>query len=151
MNRKGRDKNYLGLHSSPNVHFNEKTPPAIRMLYLDEIMNTCSAPDSEVVEVLLVNVLKEDKNSIVRHEAAFVLGKLYERGDIVGRQAVKALIEAARNDSSIIVRHEATESLGQFNNVQHVLKELATDKNSEVAVTAQVALEYQKLAGIIPS
>lgn len=101
--------------------------------------------DSVDPEVFLVNVLKNDPDGIVRHEAAFVLGHLYERGRIQGDQALLALCEVAKNDPSIVARHEAAESLSSFPHsaATAALRELLDDPIADVAATARIAIERQ--------
>ena len=54
----------------------------------------------------IANVLKNDTNELVRHEAAFSLGQMcYSSG-------IEPLEDATKNDSSMFVRHEAAIALG---------------------------------------
>jgi HEAT repeat protein len=72
-------------------------------------------PRSHILVSLLLRTLREDPNAVVRHEAAFVLGRVHDlHSDLVGDEVFLALCKSARTDSSIIVRHEATEVLGNL-------------------------------------
>jgi HEAT repeat protein len=81
-------------------------------------------------------VLKYDKNALVRHEAAFSLGQLGYRSGI------PALADAVRSDSSFFVRHEAAVALGVIGSeeARKTLSEALKDESDEVRESAVVAL-----------
>jgi deoxyhypusine monooxygenase len=89
-------------------------------------------------------VLKNDDNDLVRHEAAFSLGQLgYSSG-------IKALADAVKNDPSLFVRHEAAVALGVIGSeeARKTLNEALKDESEEVrdsAVVALANLDYIKL------
>lgn len=101
---------------------------------------------SQFVEKVLVRVLMHDHNAIVRHEAAFVLGRLHANGVILGNFALDALCKSARRDPSIVVRHEAAESLGYFADLaaMDALLQLMRDNNADLSATAELALQRQR-------
>jgi HEAT repeat protein len=119
----------------------EPDPPK-RMDLVESLVDGIGNLPGDLVETLLVQVLRHDENCIVRHEAAFVLGRLYGRGGIPGRMAWDALAASATSDPSLIVRHEATESLGWFSVPQTtlLLKQLELDPNEEISATAKLGL-----------
>jgi HEAT repeat protein len=82
------------------------------------------------------NVLKYDKNALVRHEAAFSLGQLGYRSGI------PSLADAVRSDSSFFVRHEAAVALGVIGSeeARKTLSEALKDDSEEVRESAVVAL-----------
>jgi HEAT repeat protein len=114
-----------------------------RMDILEKLVAGINGDDGRDVENLLVNILRADENPIVRHEVAFVLGKLYERGDIQGEITLAQLCDSALSDCSVVVRHEATEVLGCFSAVSAIetLQKLANDPNHDISATAQISLE----------
>ena len=97
----------------------------------------------EFLENLLVNVLRTDLDPIVRHEAAFSLGKLMQRNAIPGRCASRQLCVSAVEDKSVIVRHEAIEALWCFKDltVQTTVKTLLDDRHPDIRATAKITLE----------
>ena len=119
---------------------------AVRMRCLEQLADMQAIPDQQAVEELLVRTLQEDPNAVVRHEAAFVLGRIHGlQKDSISEEVLSALCESARTDPSIIVRHEATEVLGKLNDARilAVLRELAEDGNPDVSATAKIGLEHQ--------
>ena len=81
-------------------------------------------------------VLEEDKNALVRHEAAFSLGQ-------IGYQtAMPALFNAIKSDPSYFVRHEAAVSLGVIGSEEgrEILNEALKDESEEVRESAIIAL-----------
>lgn len=121
---------------------------AVRMRCLEELADMQAIPRVDVVKELLLRTLREDPKAVVRHEAAFVLGRLHRSNrDLMGEEAFSALCKSARTDPSTVVRHEATEVLGKLEDsrVVGVLNELAEDSNPDVALTAKLGLEHQAL------
>jgi deoxyhypusine monooxygenase len=81
-------------------------------------------------------VLKNDPNELVRHEAAFSLGQLgYSSG-------IEALEDATKNDSSMFVRHEAAIALGVIGSkdATTTLRKALDDPDKPVVDSAVVAL-----------
>jgi HEAT repeat protein len=114
-----------------------------RMDILEKLVGGIDGDDKCYVEKLLVNVLRADGNPVVRHEAAFVLGKLYELRDIKGEITLSQLCNSSLSDSSVVVRHEAAEVLGVFNAGKAIatLQILVDDPNHDISATAQISLE----------
>ena len=84
----------------------------------------------------IVNVLKNDTNELVRHEAAFSLGQMcYSSG-------ILPLEDATKNDSSMFVRHEAAIALGVVGSksARETLEEALNDPDEPVRDSAVVAL-----------
>jgi HEAT repeat protein len=119
-----------------------RIPAVERMDSLEKLLESNLDFDPEYVEEVLVRVLASDADPVVRHEAAFVLGKLHQRGKISGQKALDQLCWSAFSDSSVIVRHESAETLGYFNDPRAAaaLERLAADPNPDVAATAQIGL-----------
>lgn len=86
------------------------------------------------------NVLKNDKNELVRHEAAFSLGQMCLRSGI------KPLEDATRNDPSLFVRHEAAVALGVIGSqdARETLQNALLDSSEQVRDSAVVALSNLK-------
>jgi HEAT repeat protein len=119
-------------------------PDTVRMRCLEQLLDLPEMPNLRLLVNILLRTLREDPNAVVRHEAAFVLGRLPDLpSDLISDQIVSALCERARIDPSIVVRHEATEVLGNLDDsrVDDVLRELAEDDNPDVALTAKLGLE----------
>ena len=97
----------------------------------------------QFVENLLVRVLEEDPNPIVRHEAAFSLGSLHWGVKQLSTGSVDKLCDAALHDASDVVRHEAAEVLGHLRlpYVRGTLEQLLHDSSGDVVETARIGLE----------
>lgn len=72
----------------------------------EELINRDDDPIFDEIADLMVWVLWNDDNGIVKHEAAFQIAVRNMRAKI------PELMNSAQNDKSELVRHEATEGLG---------------------------------------
>jgi len=84
----------------------------------------------------IAQVLKNDPNELVRHEAAFSLGQMgYSSG-------AAPLEDATKNDPSMFVRHEAVIALGVIGspNAIDTLEKALDDPDGPVRESAVVAL-----------
>ncbi len=84
----------------------------------------------------IAQVLKNDPNELVRHEAAFSLGQMgYSSG-------AAPLEDATKNDPSMFVRHEAAIALGVIGspNAIDTLEKALDDPDGPVRESAVVAL-----------
>ena len=84
----------------------------------------------------IAKVLKNDKNELVRHEAAFSLGQMSHSS------AVLPLTDATLNDPSMFVRHEAAIALGVVGSkdAKETLEKALNDPDKPVVESAVVAL-----------
>ena len=84
----------------------------------------------------IAQVLKNDDNELVRHEAAFSLGQMSYSS------AIPPLIDSTLNDSSMFVRHEAAIALGVVGNkeAKETLQKALNDPAKPVVESAVVAL-----------
>jgi HEAT repeat protein len=84
----------------------------------------------------VAQVLKNDPNELVRHEAAFSLGQMGYRS------AIPFLEEATKNDPSMFVRHEAAIALGVVGakDAKKTLEDALNDPSVPVVESAIVAL-----------
>lgn len=84
----------------------------------------------------IAKVLKNDKNELVRHEAAFSLGQMSYSS------AIPPLADATLNDPSMFVRHEAAIALGVVGNkdAKETLIKALDDRDVPVVESAIVAL-----------
>ena len=84
----------------------------------------------------IAQVLKNDPNELVRHEAAFSLGQM---GYSIG---ITPLEDATKNDPSMFVRHEAAIALGVIGspNATETLEKALDDPDAPVRESAVVAL-----------
>ena len=92
----------------------------------------------EVVCRLLINVLRSDPEPLVRHEVAFVLGR------VGGQKQVMAVRAALERDPSFLVRHEAAMALAEIGGPAEVplLRKKLSDRSREVAISCYVALVH---------
>ena len=88
----------------------------------------------------VANVLKNDDNELVRHEAAFSLGQMCLRS------GVPPLEDATKNDPSLFVRHEAAVALGVIGSqdAKATLQKALEDPSEQVRDSAVVALSNLK-------
>jgi HEAT repeat protein len=96
--------------------------------------------DTEIfgkVADLMVWVLKNDDNGVVKHEACFQIAARNMRNKI------SVLIDSSQNDKSGLVKHEALEALGLMR-AQECLKEIEKglrDDNQDVRETAMFVIK----------
>jgi deoxyhypusine monooxygenase len=88
----------------------------------------------------VAKVLKNDRNELVRHEAAFSLGQMCLRSGI------KPLEDATHGDPSLFVRHEAAVALGVIGSqdAMETLQRALQDPSEQVRDSAVVALSNLK-------
>jgi HEAT repeat protein len=91
----------------------------------------------EKIENVLADVLKNDENVVVKHEAGFQLGEHYVQ------RMLPALMDSALNDPSELVRHESIEAIGLLEalDAREGLKKALADPNEAVRVTAQFVIK----------
>jgi deoxyhypusine monooxygenase len=107
----------------------------------DSVIRTriiCILADISGVDAIdsISRVLENDKNALVRHEAAFSLGQLGYT------TATAALSNAVKSDPSYFVRHEAAIALGVIGSedARETLNEALKDESEEVRESAIIAL-----------
>ncbi len=104
-----------------------------------EITESVNINDPILDEIadLMVWVLINDNNGIVKHEAAFQIGVRNMKDKIPN------LINSAQNDKSELVRHEAIEALGlmRAHECREVLKKMLDDPSDAVRETAVFVLK----------
>lgn len=110
--------------------------------YVIRTRTTCILVDigGEDKVPFIAKVLKNDKNELVRHEAAFSLGQLGYRSGI------GPLEDATLNDPSMFVRHEAAIALGVVGSpdAKEALEKALNDPEEPVRESAVVALSNLK-------
>ncbi len=114
----------------------------LRMDFVEELGRGAEPHQANLIEARLSRTLIYDNDPVVRHEAAFSLGKLYSQGCILGCVALESLCHVALNDTSIVVRHEALESLGCFPQLKakEVLYSAIESSDLDVSATARISL-----------
>ena len=104
-----------------------------------EITEAVGKDDPIYTEIadLMVWVLNNDDNGIVRHEAAFQIG-LHNM-----RAKIPDLVNSILNDKSDLVKHEAIEALGLLRDhgSKETLIKMLEDKSVEVSETAAFVLK----------
>jgi HEAT repeat protein len=99
-----------------------------------EIIEVIDKDDPIFAEIadLMVWVLNNDNNGIVKHEAAFQIGVRNMRNKI------PYLIDSALNDKNELVRHEAIEALGlmRAHECKEDLRKMMEDPSDAVRETA---------------
>lgn len=111
------------------------------LIHEDSVIRTrviCILADISGVDAVdsISRVLENDKNALVRHEAAFSLGQLGYPA------ATAALSNAVKSDPSYFVRHEAAVALGVIGSedARETLNEALKDESEEVRESAIIAL-----------
>lgn len=99
-----------------------------------------SKPDDPLfskVSDLMVWILKNDTNGVVKHEACFQIAARNMRDKIPD------LVNSALHDSSGLVKHEAIESLGLMRafEIQDKIEKMQNDPNPDVKETAKFVLK----------
>jgi HEAT repeat protein len=108
---------------------------------MDEDEKVLSAEDPTIADEiadLMVWILQNDDNGVVKHEAAF---QIAVRGM---RAKIPDLMHAAERDESELVRHEATEGLGliRAHEAKEMLRKMALeDPSASVRETAVFVLK----------
>ena len=117
-------------------------PAHDRMDLVEQLGHASRNLSNKFIEEVLVHVMKEDPNSIVRHEAACSLGRLHWDGKPLATATIHALCEAAERDRSCVARHEAAEVLGSISHprVLQSLNRLLDDPDEDVVETARISL-----------
>jgi HEAT repeat protein len=102
----------------------------------------------EKIEDLLADVLKNDENVVVKHEAGYQIGEHYVQ------RKLPALIESALTDPSELVRHESIEAIGllEATAAKEDIKKALKDQNEAVRQTAQFVIKqlerFEKLNAV---
>lgn len=124
----------------------QTVPAAARMEALASLAECGAQINRDIIEETVASVLACDSNPVVRHEAAFVLGRLFRRQRIRGNFALPALCESAAFDQSVVVRHEAVEALAAFplQQARDALRKALLDPSPDVVATAVVSLDIQR-------
>ena len=94
-------------------------------------------PLFDKVSELFAWILKNDDNSVVRHEVC------YQISGRNMRERIPDLVEAGLHDESALVRHEAIECLGiirAFDQID-VIKQSLNDPSEHVRITARMVLK----------
>jgi hypothetical protein len=89
---------------------------------------------------MMVWVLENDDNNVVKHEACYQIAARNMRSKI------PALITAALNDKSGLTKHEALESLGLIRATEAIelIKDALKDPNDDVKQTASFVIKRLK-------
>ena len=113
-------------------------PPAWRMTALENLFRWLSKEEARDTIDVFTNLFAKEPNSVVKHEFAFVLGRICQKGWCEKERILPSLVDAAFTDPSPLVRHEAAEALRCFNidDVGDALTRLSEDSNPDVASTA---------------
>ena len=104
-----------------------------------EVAEVSNPDDPLFLEVadLMVWILQNDTNGVVKHEACFQIAARNMRDKIPD------LINSALHDSSGLVKHEAIESLGLMRafEVQEIIEKMQDHPNPDVKETARFVLK----------
>ena len=94
-------------------------------------------PLYEKIADMLVWVLQNDKNGVVKHEAAYEIGKQ----NMINK--IPDLLQAAVHDDDVLVRHESVEALGllKTDEFKERMKVCLNDPAKEVRATAMFVLK----------
>jgi HEAT repeat protein len=96
-----------------------------------------SDPLYEKIADMLVWVLQNDKNGVVKHEAAYEIG----RQNMINK--IPDLLRAAVHDDNVLVRHESVEALGlmKTDEFKEKVKVCLKDTTKEVRESAMFVLK----------
>lgn len=111
-----------------------------------EIAETSDPNDAIFNEVadLMVWILENDDNGVVKHEAAFQIAARNMR------KKIPDLINSVLNDESGLVKHEAIEALGLMRafEVEETISKLVSNENPDVSQTSAFVLKrFARLKG----
>ena len=97
-------------------------------------------PLFEEVANLMVSVLKNDNNGVVKHEACFQIAARNMR------KKIPDLVYSSLNDKSGLVKHEAIESLGLMRafEAEEDIRPALNDPNPDVSETARFVFKRLK-------
>ena len=142
----GDEGSVISVGELEEAYRNRKENPAQRFDMIEKILETKLDSAREELEIFLVHVLERDEDPVIRHEAAFVLGKLKDRNTIDGDLASRALCLAVSKDPSLIVRHEALEALCCFEGepVGALLEQFSDHQNADIRATAAISFTTWK-------
>jgi HEAT repeat protein len=117
--------------------------PGRRMDIIRGAMDLILDVDCQELEEFLTRVVRDEPDSIVRHEAVFVIGALVSFGAFKGDHAYETILEASRSEESVVVRHESVEALANFRRMESLpaLKRALGDPVEDVSATARISLE----------
>ena len=96
-----------------------------------------NSPIFDEVADLMVWVLENDDNGVVKHEAAFQIAARNMR------KKIPDLVNSVLNDKSGLVKHEALESLGLMRafEVEEMIAKEVSNKNFDVSQTASFVIK----------
>ena len=100
-----------------------------------------NTPLFDEVSELMVWILKNDSNGVVKHEACYQIAARNMRNKIPD------LVQTALNDKSVIVKHEAIESLGLMRafDSKDMISNSLKDPNPDVRETAAFVIKRLEL------
>lgn len=89
---------------------------------------------------LMMWVLKNDSNGVVKHEACYQIAARNIR------EAIPTLVSSALNDKSDLTKHESLESLGLMRafEAENLIREALTDPSQDVRETAAFVIKRLK-------
>lgn len=142
----GDEGSVISVGELEETYQKKKQNPAERFDMIEEILETKLDAARKKLEIFLVHVLERDEDPVIRHEAAFVLGKLKDRNTINGDLASRALCLTVNKDASLIVRHEALEALCSFEGeaVGALLEQFLDHENTDIRATAAISFTTWK-------
>jgi len=117
--------------------------PGRRMDMVRSLMDRILDFDTAEVERFLADVVRDEHDPIVRHEAIFLVGVLVNWGMCKGEVAAPLIRRGAIEERSTVVRHESVEALANFRSVESVgvLERALQDADADVRATAVISLE----------
>lgn len=116
------------------IIYNSKTPSAVLMESIFELMNEGSLESKEI----LFDIARNHKCELIRHETIFAIGEIGPDKDI--RDFLK---ETLNVDSSIVVQHEALVVLGLLGVEEDraFLEQFLEDERIEISQSAKVGIQ----------
>lgn len=96
----------------------------------------------ESVEAGLLEIVQHDENPVIRHEAAFHLGKLNSTLTFNEKKIIEIFEHVLNSDRSIVVKHEVLEALGFLDSPESIalLTRYSQHSDPDISTSADLSL-----------
>lgn len=113
-----------------------------KMIFLEGFAEEIFNYTPETVRDFLCNIIEQETNSVIRHEAAFIIGTHIKFLSCFEDIIAKRLINVVKSEKSIVLIHEIIEAFGHFksNVAIDFLQEMYTCENQDIKDTVIISL-----------